>query len=125
MHFSNRILPEKVSSSVSKDDIENWGNIAHIIDKLSASQLDVVDENLFNALNRAVCSRFALKYEFSVDQKSAVARLLISLYTERRMSFPMKVNTVSCLGTIFKKKSERLHVDIPWRHFWNEARVIM
>jgi len=44
-----------------------------------------------------------------------VARLLLALYTQRRASVPLKITLLDVLKQLFKKKSELLPLEVPWR----------
>jgi hypothetical protein len=144
MHPINLNLAPPVAANISRDDEQNWADIQSLLaacqHPLTHSHThsptpslnvkdnvgDVVPPQLLGRVLRLIESRMSLKYSLTVTILSTIVDSLLSIYTTKKISIPMKIKSLKVMTSIFKyrKNSLTLFFSYDYHFFWDEMLAI-
>ena len=125
MHPVNANLPPSVVKVIGRDDEDNWKEIQRTM-RSCLDEKDVVDAKLIGKLLRLIESRMSLKYCCNVTTLSTIMDTLLTIYTTKRISIPMKIKSLSVMTTILKYRKNSLSLSVSYNYilFWDEMYAL-
>ena len=125
MHPINGNLALPVVASIAKNDEDNWNEIQKLMSACLQEE-DVVDAKDLGRLLRLVESRLTMKYTNNVATLSTIVDTILTIYSKKRISIPMKLKSLSTMTSIFKyrKNALNLSVSYDYKPFWDEMYAI-
>lgn len=125
MHPLNLNLAPPVVSSIAKNDEENWNEIQKLMNACIQED-DVVDAKVLGRLLRLVDLRLSLKYNCNVVILSTIVDNLLTIYSQKRISIPMKLKSLTVMTEIFKSHKNALNISVSYNYklFWGEMLAI-
>lgn len=125
MHPINANLAPHVVASIEHDDAANLKEIQLLMHQCLRED-DVVDAKDLGRLIRLVESRLTLKYNNSVEILSSVVDALLAIYSQKRISIPMKLKSLTLMTSLFKYRKNALNLTVQYEYkpFWDEMYAI-
>jgi hypothetical protein len=125
MHPINLHLAPPIVASIEKDDVENWHEIQKLMN-VCLQEEDVVDAKDLGRLLRLIESRLTLKYNNNVATLSSIVDTILTIYSKKRISIPMKLKSLTVMSTIFKHRKNALNLSVTYDYkpFWDEMYAI-
>lgn len=125
MHPINCNLAPPVVANIAANDADNWNEIQKLME-MCLQKEDVVDAKDLGRLLRLIESRLTLKYTNNVSTLSAIIDTLLTIYSKKRISIPMKLKSLNVMTTIFKYRKNALNLSVvyDYKPFWDEMYAV-
>jgi hypothetical protein len=121
MHPVNLNLAPPVVAGIEQNDADNWSKIQQLM-TACLEEDDVVDAKLLGKLLRLIETRLSLKYNNNVTVLSSCVDTLLVIYTQKRISVPMKLKSLNVMISMFKYRKNALTLSVVYnfKPFWDE-----
>jgi hypothetical protein len=125
MHPINQNLAGPVVATIARNDEANWNEIQQLMNVCLQAE-DVVEAKDLGRFLRLVESRLTLKYNNNVIVLSTIVDSILTIYSIKRISIPMKLKCLNVMIAILKYRKNALNLSVVYNYklFWDEMYAI-